>query len=60
MKIHEIRPGRQMPPLHLPVTVWRADGTREAAVLDGKLLVGSLCRLEFQEKRLGNANVIRD
>jgi hypothetical protein len=36
-EIHEIRPGCLMlPPLHFPVRVWRADGSREAAVWTGK------------------------
>ena len=36
-EIHEIRPGCLMlPPLHFSVRVWRADGSREAAVWTGK------------------------
>jgi hypothetical protein len=36
-EIHEIRPGCLiLPPLHFPVRVWRADGSREAAVWTGK------------------------
>ena len=36
-EIHEIRPGCLMlPPLRFPVRVWRADGSREAAVWTGK------------------------
>jgi hypothetical protein len=36
-EIYEIRPGCLMlPPLHFPVRVWRADGSREAAVWTGK------------------------
>lgn len=35
--IHEIRPGCLMlPPLHLPVRVWTADGTQAAAVWTGR------------------------
>jgi hypothetical protein len=32
LEIHEIGPGCPMPPVGIPVRVWRADGSREAAV----------------------------